>query len=345
MLPSELYQKNIDKNIWEQNPAQNELLQQLDAYTKNLNSNSIIKKYTRKTHGIYVWGNVGSGKTTMLDMFYALCTNPKKQRMHFHEFITATVKDIQQLQGQKDPVTKVIKQLATTTEILFVDEFLVNDIGHATILKNIISACVKYKIFIITTANSPPKDAYKGSINKHLFNPAVEAIEKEFAVIELDSDIDYRNLNYDHNHNYFHPTTKTTAKLMADMFKFLSEDNNTGNQIININNREITTLANSPKCIWFNYMNIIKSPRTHDDFIIICERYSAILISQVRPLKANEKDLIINFCHFIDICYHKKTRLVMESSCAIDNLFAKDATIAAIPRTISRIKEMQTVIA
>ncbi|MBT4803680.1 MAG: cell division protein ZapE [Legionellales bacterium] len=345
MLPSELFQKNINNNAWEKNPAQHKLMQQLDAYTKYLNANSILKKYRRKKHGIYVWGSVGSGKTTMLNMFYDLCTSKKKQRLHFHEFITKTVKDIHQLQGQKDPVTKVIKQLAATTDILFVDEFLVNDIGHATILKKIISACVKYKIFIITTANSPPKDSYKGVINKHLFNPAVEAIEKEFAVIELDSDIDYRNLNHDHNHNYFHPNTKTTAKLMADMFTFLSDGNNAGNKIININNRDITTLANNPKCIWFNYMNIIKSPRTHADFIIICERYNAILISQVRPLKANEKDLIINFCHFIDICYHKKIRLVMESSCSIDNLFAKDATISAIPRTISRIKEMQIITA
>ncbi|MFY9992432.1 MAG: AFG1/ZapE family ATPase, partial [Rhodoplanes sp.] len=37
--------------------------------------------------GLYVYGEVGRGKTMLLDLFFAICTVKRKRRAHFHEFM------------------------------------------------------------------------------------------------------------------------------------------------------------------------------------------------------------------------------------------------------------------
>ena len=37
--------------------------------------------------GLYVWGNVGRGKSMLMDLFHSCLNIPAKRRAHFHEFM------------------------------------------------------------------------------------------------------------------------------------------------------------------------------------------------------------------------------------------------------------------
>src|SRR5277367_1064026 len=37
--------------------------------------------------GLYIWGDVGRGKTMLMDLFFAACPVQRKRRAHFHQFM------------------------------------------------------------------------------------------------------------------------------------------------------------------------------------------------------------------------------------------------------------------
>ena len=340
MLPSDLYNDKLSKGDWEHNPAQADLIKVLDTFHKKLN-----KKWVWKRNifvGLYIWGSVGSGKTSLIDLMISSFKKTKTQRYHFHGFMEKIKADIQSLQGRKNPVEIAIKSLARKVNLIFIDEFCIHDIGYAVLLKNILHAAKKHNLFIIITSNKKPKDLYTGIINKELFNPAVDLIINDYKVICLDSDIDYRSLNTNYAQNYFHPMTNTTKNIMLDTFEHLNADDKIFQGSIEINGRNIETIKYSKKIIWLNFDSLCGIPRAKSDYIYMCNHYEIIFVSNIRRLNDCDRGLITNFCHFIDICYESKTRLIIAAECRIDNIFAKDITLSITTRTISRIKHMQT---
>ncbi|MEE3002945.1 MAG: cell division protein ZapE, partial [Pseudomonadota bacterium] len=321
MLPSELYHKKIKDHSWEINPAQLVLIKKLDSYTTPLRYPLLVQKLFKSKFksGIYLWGDVGSGKTSLIDIMMKCLAKEKAQRVHFHNFMEDMKKSIQEVQGKKNPVEYVIKKKSKKINILFIDEFNANDIGYAIILNNILKAALKYKIFLITTANREPSKIYTGVINKELFNPAVQVLEHDFDVIKLESGLDYRSLNNDHNTNFFYPITKVSKKMMSEMFLYLCKDAAiSGNEII-INKRKIKTIKNSQTVLWLDFDNLCQVPRCQADYIEMNKTYSCILVSNLRHMSKSEKDIITNFCNFIDVAYDNNIRVIIESTTSIEN--------------------------
>ena len=136
--------------------------------------------------------------------------------------------------------------------------------------------------------------------------------------------------------------TNTTNSIMLDTFEHLNADNKVFEGSIEINDRNVETIKNSKKIIWLNFDSLCGIPRAKSDYIYICSHYEVIFVNNVRRLNDRDRGLITNFCHFIDICYESKTRLIIAADCSINNIFDKDITLSITARTISRIKHMQT---
>lgn len=343
MLPSELYQRKLINHEWEYNPAQETLIKTLDIYYRHLKRNKLQKIILQKKHkkGLYIWGTVGSGKTSLTNCMLEACNELPILRLHFHEFMETIKTKIQAKQGQKNPVDLALKDLSKQYKLLFIDEFCIHDIGYAVLLKNILAAALRYNLFIIVTSNQKPKNSYTGIINKELFDPAIEIINNNFLVFNLDSDLDYRTLNKHHNQNYFHPLTKATADIIQETFNHLSQGEIYTDDLV-INNRPVKTISYSSSSIWLDFNSLCNIPRSKADYIYLAKHYNTILVSELKTLNQNDKNLIINFCHFIDICYENKIRVIISSSCCIDDIFNRNVNLPITKRTISRLKHLQS---
>jgi protein AFG1 len=145
---------------------------------------------TGRPHGLYLYGDVGTGKTMLMDLFYntlpAHITH--KRRVHFHAFMLDVHKRMHAAKaaGAGDPLVPVARDLAKT-HVLCLDEFQVTDIADAMILRRLLDALLEHGVVCVLTSNRHPDELYKNGIQRTSFLPAINLLKSQFDVTDLDS--------------------------------------------------------------------------------------------------------------------------------------------------------------
>ena len=91
--------------------------------------------------GLYMFGDVGSGKTMLMDMFYDTLPHniTSKTRVHFHSFMQDVHKRLHAMKMEHgtdlDAVQYVAADLAEKGSVLCFDEFQCTDVADAMILR------------------------------------------------------------------------------------------------------------------------------------------------------------------------------------------------------------------
>lgn len=91
--------------------------------------------------GLYLYGDVGSGKTMLMDMFYETLPSSvtSKTRIHFHNFMQDVHKRLHQMKMEHgndiDAVPFVAADIAEKGNVLCFDEFQCTDVADAMILR------------------------------------------------------------------------------------------------------------------------------------------------------------------------------------------------------------------
>ena len=135
--------------------------------------------------GIYLYGPPGGGKTTLMRYFLGQLTTPYKKLDHFHTFMF----DFHQ---NKKPFKTFVKDMKKQTHVLCLVEFFIDNIADAMILERFLKECVKNNIFIFLTSNCAPDNLYAKGLHRDRFLSCIDFIHKNFNVMKLDADEDYR---------------------------------------------------------------------------------------------------------------------------------------------------------
>ncbi len=148
----------------------------------------------RSVKGLYVWGEVGRGKTMLMDLFYETIEVEKKRRLHFNDFMADAHTRIAALRKTKvdDAVLKAADDLADEARVLCFDEFAVTDIADAMILARLFRQLFARGVTLVATSNVAPNDLYRDGLNRQLFVPFIHLLREYVDVVRLDADVDYR---------------------------------------------------------------------------------------------------------------------------------------------------------
>ena len=113
------YQANIVDRLEE---LQKEILDERSIINKFL---SLFRDEKPKSNGIYLWGDVGRGKTYLMDLFYETLSIKDKDRKHFHRLMENIHNGTQQFKNQKDPIQEVAKSISVNHKVICIDEFYI----------------------------------------------------------------------------------------------------------------------------------------------------------------------------------------------------------------------------
>ena len=125
------------KQNLEINPSQIDLVKKLQEYYEGNFQSLISKIFQSKSFkkGFYLYGDVGVGKTMILDFFFDQLDH-KKLRLHFNEFMLSFHNFVHERKGsnQENIINEFVKDLKSKALIIYFDEFQVTNIVDAMIL-------------------------------------------------------------------------------------------------------------------------------------------------------------------------------------------------------------------
>lgn len=347
--PSEYYLNQCNHHVIKEDSFQLSVLKQFDQIhqqimleqKKRARLFSSLRK-PKLIKGLYLWGQVGIGKTFLMDCFYKTLSFPEKKRIHFHLFMQFIHQELTTYQGKKNPLAIIAKQLAKKVMVLCFDEFTVTDITDAMLLGRLFDSLFKEGICLIATSNVSPDDLYKNGLQRKLFIPTIESIKKNTTVIHLTSTKDYRLHSLKNSQAFYTPNDEMAEFNMQKIFDLLSQDQDINEEPIIVNDRSISVIKSSKYAIWFDYQYILLKPRSQADYISLSKQYQTILISNIPQILSDEKDKILLLIRMIDVFYDAHTRLILSSQVSMDKIYETGPMQFEYQRTLSRLTEMQS---
>ena len=318
--------------------------------TKSPRRRSFLGRHNKDTSpkGVYIYGEVGRGKTLLMDGFFLNLEVEKKKRVHFHSYMRHFHEKMREI-AQSDKKEEAIKQIAAEFEkeyrVLCFDEFHISDIADAMIMASMLKEMLKRNVKFVMTSNYHPDSLYPNGLARHLFLPAIKLIMDNFIVLDLDAKQDYRQLSLSDGDLYFYPHNKDIDKRMNKMFDKIA----CGIVIkpeVTIQGRKVQAIRRTSDAIWFSFVGLCQGARSHLDYLRLAERFSTIFLSDVPQLTTTKlAEASRRFTWLVDILYDRKVVLVMSAAVPLRELYGELGNSAMHDerhRTISRLKEMQS---
>ncbi|TFK64043.1 AFG1 family mitochondrial ATPase [Pluteus cervinus] len=292
--------------------------------------------------GLYLYGDVGTGKTMLMDLFYhTLPPNvTRKRRVHFHAFMIDVHKRVHAAKiamghNGGDPIQPVARDLANNASVLCFDEFQVTDIADAMILRRLLECLLNYGVVCVMTSNRHPDDLYKNGIQRSSFVPAIELLKTRFDVTDLDSGTDYRRIPRALSNVYYHPLSPENKREVDKIFdSFTSQDPTDPaihNRALNTWGRKIYVPESTSKVAKFNFMDLCGQPLSAADYLEVTKTFGTVFLLDVPKMGLDRKDLARRFITFIDACYESKTKLFVTSEVPITQVFSGDSDASSRP--------------
>jgi cell division protein ZapE len=349
MNVTEFYQDALTKRGFQADAAQqlavDRLQQTYDEWVlyKEKRSNRLTRIITRPDvpRGVYMWGGVGRGKSFLMDSFYSVVPLVRKTRVHFHEFMRAVHRQLDELKGVANPLDEVARNIAKKYRLICFDEFHVSDVADAMLLYNLLNALFENGVSFVMTSNYQPDALYPDGLHRDRMLPTIALLKEKLDVLNVDSGNDYRKRALEQVEAYVTPLCAATDQILRDDFLRIAEVADEDAHI-NIEGRDLRALRRAGSVIWFDFATLCGGPRSQNDYLEIASRFHTVILSSVPAMSAAMSSEARRFTWLIDVFYDNKVKLIMSAEVSPEQLYTQGTLSNEFHRTVSRIVEMQS---
>ena len=345
----EFYQEALKQRGFQADEAQKRAVDRLQtAYEewveyKGKRANKFTRLITRPEvpRGVYMWGGVGRGKSFLMDSFYSVVPVVRKTRLHFHEFMRAVHRQLDELKGVADPLDEVARRVAKKYRLICFDEFHVSDVADAMLLYNLLNALFENGVSFVMTSNYQPDTLYPDGLHRDRMLPTIALLKEKLDILNVDSGNDYRKRALEQVQAYLTPLNAATDKSLRDNFAKIAETADE-DPMVDIEGRNLKSLRRAGSVIWFDFNTLCGGPRSQNDYLEIASRFHTVILSSIPRMSAAMSSEARRFTWLIDVFYDNKVKLIMSAEVAPEELYTNGTLSNEFHRTVSRIVEMQS---
>ena len=340
-----LFLKHCELKQYEINQNQLDTINYLKIYyTENFTDSFLTKifKKKKKKLGFYLIGDVGVGKTMILNFLFNELKE-KKIRLHFNEFMIKFHDFIFQNKDKENGIELFVKDLNKKTQIIYFDEFQVTNIVDAMILGKLFKKIFEEKIKVIFSSNIKINNLYKDGLQRDQFIPFIKILENNCYEKELSIKEDYRSSNNQNLVRFLSPINKSSNFTFNKFFRKITKNKNKNSKVLKIKGRSLILENFYDKVVKFEFDELCNQNLGSEDYIKIAENCEFIFIKNLPNFDENNSNQQQRFITLIDIIYEKKIPLMITSQVDLNLIESSKNLAKPFKRTISRLYELTSV--
>ena len=295
--------------------------------------------------GLYLAGDVGRGKTMLMDLFYDAVPLKAKRRVHFHQFMSEVHAAIIAFRASDkgrntDPVAAVAKPLVASLKLLCLDEFHVHDITNAMLLQRLFEKLFEGGVTLVATSNVVPDRLYENGLNRQLFLPFIALLKANTELVTLDGPTDYRRAKLAGEDVYFFgPDAKAGLDRLWHLVVGEAEE---APRDLKLGTRRLHVPRAVPGAARFAFTDLCERPYGAFDYLRLAQAFETILIEDVPRFERTRSDAAKRFILLIDTLHDRGVKLAASFAAPLEHLAQDERTRFEFARTISRLLEMRS---
>jgi cell division protein ZapE len=364
VIPSSIraqYAGRLASGAIESDAAQETVVDRLSALESELANRRLVRKSSSlgwlfgsrpraPIMGYYIFGEVGRGKTMLMDMFFEASPVLRKRRVHFHECMTEVHERIHALRQQikagatkdRDPIALAADAIAQETWLLCFDELHVTDIADAMILGRLFKRLFELGVVVVATSNVAPGELYRNGLNRDLFLPFIALIERHMNVVPLPARTDFRLEKLAGESVWLVPDDATAHAALDRAWRRLAAGNGDEERELTVLGRTLRVPRASMGVARFSFHDLCQQPLAGADYLKIVHEFHTVMIDHVPVMDYARRNEAKRFIILIDTLYDNAVKLIASAAARPHALYQATEGFEAheFRRTASRLVEM-----
>ena len=302
-------------------------------------------------HGLYLVGDVGRGKSMLMDLFFDTAEVAHKRRVHFHQFMQEAHRRIHAWRREPhrladphsdDPIPPLADQIAAEASLLCFDEFQVTDIADAMILGRLFKALFARGVVVVATSNTRPDDLFAGQPGRDAFLPFIALIKQYLDLLVMDGLRDWRRQRAGGSGAWHVPADARADQALDAAFLELSRGKPARAETLLVTGRQLVVPLAAAGVARFDFDALCGQPLGAGDYLALATHYQTLVLDAVPRLSPENYDRARRFIVLIDALYDHRVKLVASAAASPDALYQRGEGARAFERTASRLVEMQS---
>lgn len=305
---------------------------------------------SRTVQGAYLVGQVGRGKTMLMDLFFEMVPETRKRRVHFHEFMDEMHEAIRAFRASPrgkaesaDPIAAVTRPLLAEIRLLCLDEFQVTDITNAMLLGRLFGMLFAGGVTVVATSNVVPDGLYENGLNRQLILPFIAELKRNVEIVHLDGPTDYRRMKFEGQEVYHFGTGAEVEAAMDRLWLRLTGGEPGAPTVLHSLGRDIPVPLAAMGAARFGFADLCERPLGARDYVRLSHAYDTLMLDGVPQFSRLRSDAAKRFILLVDTLYDRGVKLAASFAVPLDELGQDDRTRFEFQRTVSRLVEMQSV--
>lgn len=297
-------------------------------------------------HGVLLNGEVGCGKSMLMDIFANSLPHESKCRWHYSNFMLWVYNEIHLIYQRRLDTShhtrhsmislenefilfEIAQKMIRKNTILLLDEFMLPDLASAKIVKLLFTYFFRLGGVLVATSNRLPEDLYATDFRKKEFRSFLRVLEARCYSLDMNSDNDYRAIlmkESEEKNSKPYLISKDSSNHESDWKSLLESElqvdlSKGEEQKITVYGREMTIPWCNDGVVKFEFNDICKGLYGPGDYISLASNYHTFIIDNVPVLKVTMKNEARRFITLLDALYESKCKLFLRTEVSPDSLF------------------------